>query len=67
MRSPEYRGRAKDAAGYIRESILDPGAYVVPGANYRQPDGRSVMPGDFGRTLSPSAVDDLVAFLLTLR
>ena len=67
VRRPDYRGRAKDAAGYIRESILDPNAYVVPGASYRQPDGRSVMPADFGRTLAPAALDDLVAFLLTLR
>lgn len=63
----EYRGRAKDAAGYIRESILDPNAYVVPGAAYRMADGQSVMPKTFARTLSPAEIDDLVAFLLTRR
>src|SRR5690242_3116924 len=27
VRSPGYRGKARDAAGYIRESIIDPNAY----------------------------------------
>jgi nitric oxide reductase subunit C len=67
VRGADYHGRARDAAGYLRESIVDPNAYVVPGANYRQPDGQSVMPKDFARTLSPAALDDLVAYLLTLR
>jgi nitric oxide reductase subunit C len=65
VRSSDYHGRAKDAAGYIRESITDPNAYIVPGPSYRQADGESVMPKTFGQTLSPSDLDDLVAFLLT--
>jgi len=67
VRLPSYRGRAKDAAGYIRESIVDPNAYLVPGATYRQADGQSVMPKTFAQTLSAANVDDLVAFLLTRR
>jgi nitric oxide reductase subunit C len=67
VRSPDYHGRAKDAAGYIRESIVDPNAYIVPGPSYRQADGESVMPKTFGQTLSPSDLDDLIAFLLTRR
>lgn len=67
VRSPEYHGKAKDAAGYIRESIVDPNAYIVPGANYRTADGQSVMPKTFGAMLSPSELDDVVAFLLTHR
>ena len=67
IRDRAYRGRAKDAAGYIRESIVDPNAYIVPGAAYRQADGQSVMPKTFGQTLSASDLDDLVAFLLTKR
>ena len=51
VRLPTYRGKAKDAAGYIRESIVDPNAYIVPGPNYRTPDGQSVMPKDFAQTL----------------
>jgi nitric oxide reductase subunit C len=65
--SPAYRGRARDPAGYLRESIVDPNAYLVPGAAYRQADGQSVMPKDFGQTLTPADLDDLIAFLLTLR
>jgi nitric oxide reductase subunit C len=65
VNSPDYHGQAKDAAGYIRESIMDPNAYIVPGALYRSPDGQSVMPKNFGQTLTTQQIDDLVAFLLT--
>jgi nitric oxide reductase subunit C len=67
VRRPDYHGRARDAAGYIRESILAPDAYVVPGAAYRQADGQSVMPKTFAQTLKPAELDDLVAYLMTLR
>ena len=67
IRRRDYRGRARDAAGYIRESIVDPNAYIVPGPMYRQADGQSVMPKDFGQTLTAAQLDDLVAFLLTRR
>jgi nitric oxide reductase subunit C len=65
--SAEYRGKAKDAAGYIRESIVDPNAFIVPGPNYRTADGQSVMPKTFAAMLSASELDDLVAYLLTRR
>jgi nitric oxide reductase subunit C len=65
VRLPEYRGKARDAAGYIRESIVDPNAYIVPGRNYRTPDGQSVMPKDFAQTLNAKDLNDVVAFLLT--
>ncbi len=64
VKSPDYHGKATDAAGYIRESIVDPNAYLVPGDRYHTPDGQSVMPKDFGQVLSPSELDDLVAFLV---
>jgi nitric oxide reductase subunit C len=67
VRLPGYRGKARDAAGYIRESITDPNAYIVPGAQYRTADGKSVMPPSVGATLTPAQLDDLVAFLLTKR
>ena len=62
-----YKGKARDAAGYIRESIVDPNVYIVPGPNYRTAEGQSVMPKDVARALSPAELDDLVAFLLTRR
>jgi nitric oxide reductase subunit C len=67
IRQPDYRGRARDAAGYIRESIVEPNAFIVAGPAYRQADGQSVMPKTFGQTLTPAQLDDLVAFLLTRR
>jgi nitric oxide reductase subunit C len=67
VRSRDYHGKAKTAADYIRESIVDPNAYIVPGASYRAADGQSVMPKDFGSTLSGAQIDDIVAYLLTRR
>jgi len=67
VRAPDYHGHAREAAGYIRESIVDPNAYLVPGERYRQADGQSVMPKDFSAALTPQQLDDLVSFLLTLR
>ena len=67
VRLRDYRGKAHDAAGYIRESIVDPNAYIVPGAKYRTEAGKSVMPQDVGRSLSPREIDDLVAYLMTRR
>ncbi|MGH2581646.1 MAG: c-type cytochrome [Anaerolineales bacterium] len=49
------------AEDYIRQSILEPSAYVVEGFQ----DG--VMPQTFGDTLSEEQISDLVAFLLTLQ
>jgi mono/diheme cytochrome c family protein len=48
------------AEEYIRESILDPGAYVVPGY-------QDSMPRDLGRDLSPTDLDALVTYLLSLK
>jgi mono/diheme cytochrome c family protein len=45
---------------YIRQSITDPGAYVVPGYTDSMPRG-------LDRTLSPEDLDALVAYLLSLR
>ncbi len=64
VKSPDYHGKAHDAAEYIRESIVNPNAYIVPGAQYRQPSGQSVMPTNFGQVLTPTQIDDLVAFLM---
>jgi nitric oxide reductase subunit C len=64
--SPDYKGKAKDAAGYIRESILEPNAHVLTGPTYAA-GGRSLMPSDYGQTLKPEQIDQIVAYLLTLR
>ncbi|HET9865436.1 MAG TPA: cytochrome c [Steroidobacteraceae bacterium] len=62
----DYHGAASDAAGYIRESILTPSAYVVPGPMYSA-DGTSFMPNTYHESLSSEQVDQLVAFLESLK
>jgi cytochrome c2 len=54
-----YKGKAKTAEEYIRESIVEPNTCVVPGF----PAG--VMVQDFGKKLSGQDIDDLIAFLVT--
>ncbi len=48
------------AEEYIRESILHPDAYIVPGFDNK-------MPAYISEGLSPQDLDDLVAFLMTLK
>lgn len=64
--SPEYKGKAKDAAGYIRESILEPSAHVVAGPMYSA-SGTSFMPNTYSQSLKPEQVDQLVAYLSSLK
>jgi len=49
------------AEDYIRQSIMDPSAYVVEGFS----DG--IMPPNIAEVLSEDQINDLVAFLLTLQ
>jgi nitric oxide reductase subunit C len=63
---PDYKGQAKDAAAYIRESILQPNVHVLTGPTFAA-GGRSLMPDDYGKTLTPEQVDQIVAYLMTLR
>lgn len=62
----DYKGKAKDAQAYIRESIEHPSAYVVPGAMYSS-NGQSFMPATYASTLKPEQIDQLVAYLATLK
>ncbi len=64
--SPDYKGSAKDAAGYIRESIVNPNAYLVPGPSFSA-NGQSFMPMTFGKDLTPQQIDQLVAYLTSLK
>lgn len=63
---PSYHGSATDAESYIRESIVDPSVYIVPGAIYGA-DGRSFMPDNYEETLTTQQLDGIVAYLMTLR
>ena len=66
LADPSYHGTAKDAAGYIRESIVDPNAFVLEGPTYSS-GGRSLMPTGFDVALKPDQIDALVAYLMTLK
>ncbi|MES2917245.1 MAG: cytochrome c [Pseudomonadota bacterium] len=66
IKAPGYKGKARDAKAYLRESILDPNAYVVPGATYAA-GGKSLMPATYGQTMKPEQVNQLVDYLMTLK
>lgn len=66
VQSSGYQGDATDVAGYLHESIVKPGAYVVPGDMYSA-EGRSFMPITYSDNLSDAQVDQLVAYLLSLK
>jgi len=66
LASSEYKGKATDLAGYLRESITEPSAHVVPGAMYSA-SGVSFMPTTYGKDLTPAQIDQLVAYLSSLK
>ena len=57
LADPNYQGSATTVHEYIIESILNPGAYVVPG----YPD--RVMPRWYGKKLNAKAVDRIALYL----
>jgi nitric oxide reductase subunit C len=65
MNSPEYKGSAKTPTDYIRESIVDPHAYLVPGQTFAA-GGRSIMP-PYDTILTPDEIEQLVAYLATFK
>lgn len=56
----DYTGKATTPEQYLFESIVSPGAFVVPGF---QP----LMPANFGQTLTAQDVADLIAYMLNLK
>lgn len=64
--SADYKGQAKDAAGYLHESIMTPSAHTVAGAMYSA-SGVSFMPATYGKDLSPDQIAHLVAYLATFK
>lgn len=64
--SPDYKGKAKDAEGFIRESIVTPSAYLHPGPMFSA-NGMSFMPDTFGKSLTPEQIDQLVAYLASFQ
>lgn len=64
---PVYAGQAKSPRDYLRESILEPGAYLVPGSRFAAPDGTSFMPATYHTMLSKEQIEDVVSYLETLQ
>jgi nitric oxide reductase subunit C len=64
--SADYKGQAKDANAYLRESIVQPSAHTVAGAMYSA-SGVSFMPATYGKDLTPEQIDHLVAYLATFK
>jgi nitric oxide reductase subunit C len=66
IESPLYTGSATTAEEYVRESIMDPSAFVVPsepGATYSTPSGSSVMQAATGQALDPLELEALIKSL----
>src|SRR5690348_15221672 len=59
LASPDYKGSARTVQDYIRESIVQPSAYLVPGAMYSA-NNQSFMPDNFQADLTPEQIDSLV-------
>lgn len=62
----ETRVPGMSAEEYIRQSILEPNAYIAPDC----PNGpclANIMPRDYGARLSPEQIELMVAYLLTMR
>jgi len=66
LHNPEYHGGATSAEAYVRESILEPSSFVVAGPTFSA-GGRSFMPDNFARSLNADEVDELVAYLMSLK
>ena len=66
LASGTYKGKATDVEGYIRESVATPSAHVVPGAMYSA-NGQSFMPNTYGKDLTPDQINQLVAYLTSLK
>jgi cytochrome c len=49
------------AEEYLHQSIVDPNAYIVPGF----PNGQMIQ--NFGKILTEEQVNDLIAFLMTIK
>lgn len=62
--------QGQSAEQYLRTSILKPNEHIAKGCNASDPNAdcpASVMPQDWEQKLKPQEVDDLVAYLLTLK
>lgn len=62
------RVAGETAEQYIRQSIQQPNAFIVPDdARFKQANGKSAMPEGLGNLMSDQDLADLIAYLLTLQ
>lgn len=61
VQDPGYTGSAVTSADYLRESILNPDAYIADGFF------EGTMYQDYGSHLSEEQIDALVSYMLTLQ
>lgn len=61
LADPQYQGTATTVREYVQESILNPGAYVVPGYSDR------VMPRWYGKRLNALALDRMAEYLESVK
>lgn len=61
--------RGPDAWAYIHTSITNPNAYILPneGSKIYKAGGVSLMYQNYATDLTPAQIDDLTAYLLTLK
>ncbi|UUZ47755.1 cytochrome c [Massilia sp. B-10] len=60
------RARRPMLLSYIRESVQNPSAHLVPGAMYST-NGVSFMPDNYAKSLTPQQIDQLAAYLTSLK
>lgn len=63
IKDPNYKGKAKTGREYVKESILNPNAYIVFNEEAGEPFPEGVMPQDFANKLSVNALEKLVDFI----
>lgn len=61
------REPGKSAEQYLRESIQQPNAFIVPDDPKYQANGKSAMPEGLGNGMTDQDLADLIAYLLTLK
>jgi mono/diheme cytochrome c family protein len=61
VKSADYKGKASDAAGYLHESIVEPNTYIAKGYS------AGIMYQNYAKDLSAQDINDLVAYLMTLK
>ena len=66
LASGDYKGKAKDLAGYLHEAIVEPSTHIVPGPMYSA-NGVSFMPTTYAKDLTPAQIDQLAAYLSSLK